>query len=703
MAAPIEQILPFGQADDLDTFAAPAKPILKPRFLKDCRFVLPDGASFVDKVLPKPAVELIEHDKFDVKYFIELHRQASAPGNRGQYSWPEYTPNYIGARIPLSHTNLNLTCWRMNLTGYDSPEIMQFLEFGFPLGLRDLPTLVPACANHGSAYQFYPYLDKFFAAGLLKGGVTGPCGTSPFPLPMLCPLMTAPKKPSSRRAVYDGTFGEYSLNNATPSEYYMGIKCEYSYPRIADFQQMVLKSGRGCYMWKRDLARYYLQLPLDPTEYRYACAIWRGLLFFFVALMFGLRHSGLQGQKVTNAVAWIHRNKGLEYIIPSDQGLNTSSINTTTKVVHPVMATDPSSQQPSDTGTSMSTQSIHPAIAPNLDPDRPLPYNCVNYSDDMAGCEAGLHKAKASFGSLGKLLGELGLEESSEKACPPSTCMVFLGVEFDSEKLIMRVPGEKIQELRSELGVWERRTTSTRRELQSIIGKLFWVSKMVRHSRPFIGRLLQQLRATQGTPDSKRTPLSSECRKDILWWSQYMRTFNGVNAIVNDEDSQQPLELLISSSFKVYAGDANLWGGGGWYEDEYWSREFPDFLKAVEIPVHIKEFWVLIASCWVWGDKWSGCPVYLFCDNSSVVDSANLQKPRDPDMNSLLREYLYVVCLKKFHPIVRRVDTKSNFLADHISRRYDHDSAAKLFESNGKPGMRKVNVLDNRFKLSAPW
>ena len=206
----------------------------------------------------------------------------------------------------------------------------------------------------------------------------------------------------------------------------------------------------------------------------------------------------------------------------------------------------------------MPTQSIHPAIAANLDPDRPLPYNCVNYSDDMAGCEHSLHKAHASFESLGKLLGELDLEESSEKACTPSTCMVFLGVEFDSEKLIMRVPGETIQELRSELCVWERRTTFTRRKLQSIIGKLFWVSKMVTHRRPFIGRLLQQLRDTQGTPDSKRTPLSSESKKDILWWSQYMRTFNGVNAIVNDEDNRQPLELLISTSYKVYVGD------GGW-------------------------------------------------------------------------------------------------------------------------------------------
>jgi hypothetical protein len=35
-------------------------------------------------------------------------------------------------------------------------------------------------------------------------------------------------------------------------------------------------------------------------------------MFFFCALMFGLRHAGLQGQKVTTAVTWIHRRLGLE-------------------------------------------------------------------------------------------------------------------------------------------------------------------------------------------------------------------------------------------------------------------------------------------------------------------------------------------------------------------------------------------------------
>ena len=140
--------------------------------------------------------------------------------------------------------------------------------------------------------------------------------------------------------------------------------------------------------------------------------------------------------------------------------------------------------------------------------------------------------------------------------------IVFLGVDFDTQKLTMSVPGDKVQEIRSDLQMWVKRTTATRRELQSIIGKLFWVSKMVKHSRSFISRLLQQLRDIHGTTENKKVPLSPECKKDLTWWSMYLRTFNGVSAIVNDEDSQQPLEFLMKSSFKVYAGDANLWGGG---------------------------------------------------------------------------------------------------------------------------------------------
>ena len=156
-------------------------------------------------------------------------------------------------------------------------------------------------------------------------------------------------------------------------------------------------------MWKRDLSRYYLQLPLCPVEYHLTGAIWRCCYFFFVALMFGLRHSGLNGQRVTDAVSWIVRNLGLEYVTP-DQHKNSP---TTTR------------QEPS----------THPALATQLDPDREQPFNCMNYSDDFSGCESSLHRAEAAFLVLGNLLTELGLQESVEKACSPAPSMVFLGIQ----------------------------------------------------------------------------------------------------------------------------------------------------------------------------------------------------------------------------------------------------------------------------------
>ena len=257
----------FMDASDIPDPGKPAMPILKPGLLKDSVFALSKDYLFIDKVLPQPEVSLDVNPQFPVSYFVDLHKRTSAPGARGQYSWQAGTPNYLGARVPLLHTTFNLDKWREHLIGYGSPEIVQNLEFGFKLGLQDFPDLSPALRNHGSAYQYFPWLDKFFADSVQKGGVSGPCGAVPFSTVMVSPLMTATKKPSSRRAVYDASFGPYSLNKSTPAEHYLGERISFSYPRIEDFQRLILKCGQGCYMYKRDLSRYYLQLPLDPTEY----------------------------------------------------------------------------------------------------------------------------------------------------------------------------------------------------------------------------------------------------------------------------------------------------------------------------------------------------------------------------------------------------------------------------------------------------
>ena len=70
--------------------------------------------------------ELSQNTEFPITYFVALHTLVATPTT--QYG--AYTPNYLGARIPLQHTKLNIERWKYHLVGYEGAEITKFLEFG---------------------------------------------------------------------------------------------------------------------------------------------------------------------------------------------------------------------------------------------------------------------------------------------------------------------------------------------------------------------------------------------------------------------------------------------------------------------------------------------------------------------------------------------------------------------------------------------
>ena len=486
----LEPSLPFIDEDccvNADVIQ-PAEPLLKTSSLSEIVVLLPGNIEFKDRILPPAQHIPAPNLQYSVDYFVALSTMASSRG----HSWPAETPNFCGARIQLAHSKLNIPSWRRHLIGYHEPEIAWYLQFGFPLGLQEdpSPVLVSAKANHGSSYQFYTHIDKFLKVGVEKCDLVGPFDESPFTDIHVSPLMTAPKKPSSRRPVFDATFGEHSLNNNTPSDFYLGQPMEYAYPKIEDFKRLVLTKGLSCYIWKRDLSRFFLQIPLCPVDYPKVMFVWRQALYFFAGLMFGLTKSGYQGQRVTNAVTWIHQRLGLE-----------------------------------------------------ADPEEM--FSSMNYSDDIGGGESSLERADASFKALGELLVELGLEESLDKAHPPSTLMPYLGVQFDTVAMTMSIPPEKLQEVRSEVQLWMKKTTATRKTLQKLLGKLFWVSRCVRFSRGFMARLLSQLKLTNSVAENKKVKLSQDCRSDIYWWDRYLRRFNGVEIIYPSDPILLSLEQLL--------------------------------------------------------------------------------------------------------------------------------------------------------------
>ena len=624
--------------DCLKSITSPAKEdILPGTYLSPLYFVLKDGFVFMDKKLPKPFT-FSENSEFGIAYFLSLYKQVSSLK----------TFNYIGARVKLSHSKFNVDKFRELLPDhFEDLGLLQYLEYGFPLGLVDDYVLQPNCKNHSSSYEFYSYIDKFISNEIKNGGITGPFNSTPFDTYMISPLMTAPKKPDSRRAVFDASFGEFSLNANTPDKSYLFDDYCFSFPKIDDFCKLILSLGSGCFMWKRDLSRFFLQLPLDPIDYNKVCFIWRGQLYFFSSFVWGTRHAGLNGQRVSDAVALIHRSIGL----------NSSLISSFTERIC----------------------------------DDSSPFYILNYSDDFGGCESDRERAFASFEIFGNLLKFLGISESEDKSEKPCQIMTYLGLEFDSLKMELRVNSEKCNELNNELQHWVRRTVASKSELQSLLGKLIWVSKAVQYSRVFVSRIINEIKGLKS--QKQKVTLSHEIKKDLLWWKKFMVCFNGIQMMIPN-----------CISFQI-AGDACPAGMGCYNpsQNSYFSTKFPFNFLDPAIPIHIKEFLCVIVSVKLWGQYWSGKQIQIFCDNNSVCEVICNLKPKDLKMQSYLREFLYSVCKYNFQPIVSKINTRENDIADFLSRNYNDEDAALFFQRENLCLPEKVEISNFHYDFVADW
>ena len=592
--------------------------------LKTLEVILPGGAVFDDKVLPPPSSPITPHKTYSKEYFLNLHMTVRSYG----------TYNYAGARAELKHSSLNIKLFREGLQDYDDIGVLSYLQYGFPVGLAQVFYLEPSTKNHSSSYQFYTWVDKFLAKGVSLTECAGPWSSPPVNPIMISPIMTADKDGSKRRTVFDATYGDFSLNKNTPEKEYLGEDYAFTFPSVLDLAELIVKTGKGCLLWKRDLSRWFLQIPIDPGDYDKLGFIWRGQFWLFTSYVWGTRHAGYAGQRVSSAILHIHKRLGLEL---SDRE-----------------------------------------------------FQALVYMDDFAGCENG-HTASISYNALGRLLKELGVQESGDKACPPSTIMRFLGVEFDTNAMCMRIDEDKRLEIQSLTLTWSRKTVATKQELQSILGKLIWVSKVVRFSRCFVSRLIALLKTLKF--QTQKTTLPQSVKLDFTWWHRFLQVFNGV-------------ELLIPTT--VYCnvlGDACPMGGGAWNEQakEYFSRKFPLKLCDPKYPIHLKEFWIIILAARTWGHMWTGRRVAIYCDNESCVQTITHQKPSDPALQECLRELFYHACCFKFQPVLLRVSTKDNDIADFISRNHNkHDIEAK-FLSKGFSSMKPVEITDTMFTFIGDW
>ena len=311
----------------------------------------------------------------------------------------------------------------------------------------------------------------------------------------------------------------------------------------------------------------------------------------------------------------------------------------------------------------------------------------TNYLDDLIGVSG--VDGWIAYESLGDLLKELGLLENFEKACPPAMIQVVLGIIINTIDGTLSVPEDRLEEILTLVAEWQGKDKCTEVELQSLIGKLQFVTKCVWQSRVFMNRLLEALR---DIGDKKSVRLSESFKKDLIWWDKFMAEFNGTSFIP---------ESLWSEPDITFATDSCLTGCGGVCGNQYFHSEFPEEIACQNLPIHQLEMLAVLVGVRVWGSCCGGTKIQIYCDNESVVHTINSSKTRDPFMATCLRELWFEVSRFQFQLQAVHLPGEENRLPDWLSRWHCGQNYRDLFNNFTKNSdYLEVHVLPELFKFS---
>ena len=158
-------------------------------------------------------------------------------------------PNYLGLRIPVV-TNLNVPAWRKYLCNYFDQQLVNLIQYGFPLDFDRTRKLESTLQNHASARNYPTHVDEYLQEELSHNAIWGYLDHKPFDL-HISPLMTRDKSSFDCRTIFDLSFPKgYSVNDGVLKDSYLGTKFQMHYPTVDTIVNTLNNLGPGANIFK---------------------------------------------------------------------------------------------------------------------------------------------------------------------------------------------------------------------------------------------------------------------------------------------------------------------------------------------------------------------------------------------------------------------------------------------------------------------
>ena len=255
------------------------------------------------------------------------------------------------------------------------------------------------------------------------------------------------------------------------------------------------------------------------------------------------------------------------------------------------------------------------------------------------------------------VVARLGLPLHPQKCLGPASCMVILGIELDAAAQIARLPADKFSALQVALSHWSSRKCCTKKDLQSLIGRLHHACMVVWPGRTFLRQMIDLLSCFR--KDSHPIRLNVEFRKDLAWWVEFFGQWNGISFFLFP--TLEPLP-----DFSVCSDASGTIGYGAFMDNEWFNGRWSN----LQLPLSIanKELFPVVLAAHVWGPGWSRRRIMFHVDNEAVVHILNSRTSPDPNIMHLLHSLLKVAACFSFTFAAIHVPGRNNGIADALSR-----------------------------------
>ncbi len=257
---------------------------------------------------------------------------------------------------------------------------------------------------------------------------------------------------------------------------------------------------------------------------------------------------------------------------------------------------------------------------------------CVVFLDDFIVIAKTRKDCLEAMNCLLTLLRSLGFSINWNKVVGPSQRITFLGINIDTIRMMLELPRDKVQELHDLLDSFTTKARASRRQLESLAGKLNWSAQVVRGGRVYLRRILDQIHKLRA-PHHK-AKLTPAFQADIHWWKQCLVCFHG-RAI-----------CWYPSTTHLVAIDASSEACGFFCDGDWGCVNFKcDYPDSQALHINQKEMLSALFAARKWGHLWRKSIVLFGTDNITTRAALQKQTSRNSVIMAAIRE-LFVLSVK---------------------------------------------------------